>query len=278
MNEGPRTWKWLIPGLIAVAFVFWGMQWAMATGSDISLVGTFMVIVGVFFGVAAAVNLWRLVSEHAADLHQMRKAADATTPLVLLSKNMRQMHPEAIKVLNRFGVKTSWGVTVDIERGERDWILLDTDPSVHFGFVEHVLTNSKGTLMPMGWFSEGSKKWDPDGLVEDREQYTAFRKWLYARMMITEAHGNQPPHFIPPWNGALILEAMGLTGEQELYKPDLSEGRKDLSDIPQVNGFVTRKRTEAPKEAEASKEPEVTEEEWEAIQAEMKRNAAKYAS
>lgn len=228
----PRTWKWLAPGVVAGSLVFWGLQ-LTADGGQLTAVGVWMVIIGMLVGVAAVVNLWRQISEHAAEMFRQKREAEMLTPLVSLAKSMRQMHPTAVQVLNRFGVKTSWGVKVDVERGERDWVLLDTDPSVHFGFIEYVLSQSKGrSLMPMGWFSEGSKKWDPDGLTDDREQYQALRKWMYARMMITEAHGNQPPHFLPPWNPQLVMEAMGLTGEQDLYQPDLSDGSRNLDDIP----------------------------------------------
>jgi hypothetical protein len=144
----------------------------------------------------------------------------------MLAEAMKQMHPEAVRVLNRFGVRTSWEVRVNAQTYERDWLLSGTN--THFGFVEHVLSRSGKTLYPKRSFPEGSKKWDPDGLVEDREQYDDLERWMFARMMITRSHGDfKPAEFLPPWSPATVLEAMGLTGEQDLYRP-AEEPRKDL--------------------------------------------------
>jgi hypothetical protein len=171
-----------------------------------------------FFGMAVT-NWWKLITWHRTEMYSERQVALSKTPLVLLAENMRQMHPEAVRVLNRFGVRTSWQVRVSKNFGERDWVLADTN--VHFGFIEYVLLNSNGTLYPRFRFSPGSKKWDPDGLVEDREQHEEFESWLFARMMVTRSHGEyKPAEFIPPWTPDLIMETLGLTGEQDLYRPD----------------------------------------------------------
>jgi len=286
-SDGPRTWKWAVPGLLAMCLGFWGSKLSMLSGErDL---GVFMMILAMFLGMMAVTNWWKLVSAHSTEMYVMRRGAESETPLVLLSKNMKQMHPEAIKVLNRFGVKTSWGVKVNVERGERDWVLLDTDPSVHFGFIEYVLDNSKGgKLMPMGYpyLTDGSKKWDPDGLIEDREQYHSLRKWMFARMMITEAHGNQPPHFLPPWNAELLMESMGLTGEQDLYKPELDEKRTDMTEIPASKSVMDMlpKNSSVPKgDAISSQQSmvrqrrdEISDEEWNAIQKEMAEYGNKF--
>lgn len=196
---------------------------------------------GLFF-VIFLVNLWKYVTEHAQDMHSEHQAALSLTPLVILSENLKQMHPEAVRVLNRFGVRTSWQVRVNM--GQRDWVLADTN--VHFGFVEYVLSKSyRGALYPKNNFNPGSKKWDPDGLVEDREQYDEFERWMFTRMMVTRSHGDyKPAEFIPPWTPELILEEMGLTGEQdqELYRPadadlrlrDLAKEEETVQTVPAI--------------------------------------------
>src|SRR6185436_4091222 len=131
------------------------------------------------FLLVALVNLWKLVTKHTEEMFAEHQAALSTTPLVLLSQNMKQMHPEAVRVLNRFGVRTSWQVRVGRNFGERDWVLADTN--VHFGFIEFVMSKStRFALWPKRNFSQGSHKWDPDGLAEDREQYDEFEMWLFA--------------------------------------------------------------------------------------------------
>lgn len=224
INDGPRTWKWAVPGfffcvLLWLSIVLVGMKktdWAAGS-----------IILGLFALAMALTNWWRLVTEHNEKIFEQHQNALSLTPLVLLSNNMRTMHPEAVKVLNRFGVRTSWQVRVDANRGQRDWVLADTN--VHFGFIEFVLSRSGKGLYPKNRFSEGSRKWDPDGLVDDREQYAEFENWLFSRLMITRSHGEfRPAEFIPPWTPALILETMGLTGEQELYQPDEDKTVKQL--------------------------------------------------
>lgn len=223
-DSGPRTWKWAVPGfffcvLLWLSIVLVGMKktdWAAGS-----------IILGLFALAMALTNWWRLVTEHNEKIFEQHQNALSLTPLVLLSNNMRTMHPEAVKVLNRFGVRTSWQVRVDANRGQRDWVLADTN--VHFGFIEFVLSRSGKGLYPKNRFSEGSRKWDPDGLVDDREQYAEFENWLFSRLMITRSHGEfRPAEFIPPWTPELIRETLGLTGEQELYQPDEDKTVKQL--------------------------------------------------
>ena len=225
-NDGPRTWKYAVPGALAI-LLFWSV-WVLPAGSG--KYTWLLVLLGAWCAWIALMNFWKLFSSHKEDMHEQHMRALSITPLVLLSHNMRQMHPEAIKVLNRFGARTSWQVRVGKNFGERDWVLADTN--VHFGFIEFVLSKSNGSLYPKNQFHEGSKKWDPDGLVEDREQYSELESWLFSRMMVTRAHGDhRPAEFIPPWTPKLILETMGLSGEQDqdLYRPEDYLKLKDLT-------------------------------------------------
>jgi hypothetical protein len=225
-----KTLKYALPGALAILF---------GTGAWYCTLEWLTVVLGLFTGLCvliALTNLWRVISDHRLELWKEHQAALSVTPLVLLAQAMKQMHPEAVKVLNRFGVRTSWQVRVSANMGSRDWVLADTN--VHFGFIEYVLSNSNGTLYPKWRFSEGSRKWDPDGLVTDREQYEEFEKWLFARLMVTRAHGEfKPPEFIPPWTPELIMETMGMTGEQDLYYPDettkVSKGDATEKELPE---------------------------------------------
>jgi hypothetical protein len=227
-NDGPRTWKYAVPGALTILL---GIGAWLSPSEWLALL---LVCLGVLTGGITLTNWWKYVSEHNAHLFYERQAALSITPLVLLSQNMKQMHPDAIKVLNRFGVRTSWQVRVDANNGTRDWVLADTN--VHFAFIEYLMSKSGTALFPKNRFSEGSKKWDPDGLVDDRTQYDELEKWMFARMMVTRSHGEfKPAEFIPPWTPDLIMEVMGLTGEQDLYRPDedvkLSGGNGKLPEV-----------------------------------------------
>jgi hypothetical protein len=229
-NDGPRNWKYAVPAAIFILLIpVTGFMVVNLDPNDVR--GQLMLTVPCgFMGLSflmAAVNLWKYMSQHAQDMYEQHQLALAKTPLVLLAESMKQMHPEAVKVLNRFGVRTSWQVRVNTNLGERDWVLADTN--VHFGFIEFVLERSGVALYPKNRFSQGSKKWDPDGIVEDREQHAEFEMWLFSRMMVTRSHGdNKPAEFIPPWTPELIMEVLGMTDDQDLYRPEES-ARVDLN-------------------------------------------------
>ncbi len=231
--NGPRTWKYALPGIVIFFLIPVIGKMLASPNPEIQYWAMFPIGLCGLFTVIFLVNLWKYISEHATQMFSEHQAALSITPLVLLSENMKQMHPEAVRVLNRFGVRTSWQVRVNTNLGTRDWVLADTN--VHFGFIEFVLSRSGVALYPKNRFSQGAKKWDPDGLVEDREQYEELEKWMFARMMVTRSHGDfKPAEFIPPWTPALILEEMGLTSEQDLYRPDEELKVKDLDKQPVV--------------------------------------------
>jgi len=269
IDDGPRTWKWAVPGAIVILLIpITGRMYA-STNSETQFWSMVPCgFAGLFFMIAM-VNAWKLITKHNQEMFAEHQAALSTTPLVLLAANMKQMHPEAVRVLNRFGVRTSWQVRVNRNFGERDWVLADTN--VHFGFIEFVLgRSSKVALYPKNRFSEGSKKWDPDGLVEDREQYDELEKWLFARMMVTRSFGPyKPAEFLPPWTPELILETMGLTGEQDLYRPEENLKATDLNWQRAEGGRLKAESSQPTNGNNGQHEPKpLTEEELEAIQLE----------
>lgn len=218
-NSGPHTWKFAVPAAIFIVLIPVTGKMFASPNSETQFWSMIPCGFGILLLVIAGVNLWKLLTQHNEEMFTAHQEALSLTPIVLLSQNMKQMHPEAVKVLNRFGARTSWQVRVNMSTGTRDWVLADTN--VHFGFIEFVLSRSGAGLYPKNRFSQGSKKWDPDGIVEDREQYDEFEVWMFSRLMVTRSHGEyKPAEFMPPWTPALILDAMGLTGEQDLYRPD----------------------------------------------------------
>lgn len=216
-----RSWIWL--GIGAGCVIGLGM---LVNAFAERLMLPWLVSCGwIVFGIAILLvfasvrELWMDWARWKQDMWARQQHALSETPAVRIAEALRGLHPSAAAVLNKFGVRTQWQVKIEADRS-RDWILLGTN--VHFGFVEFVLGNSSNvSLYPKRMFSEGSKKWDPDGLTEDREQYTEFELWLQARLMVTRSFGeNQAAQFIPPWSPALVLEVMGLDGPQELFQPE----------------------------------------------------------
>ena len=256
--NGPRTWKYALPGILVVLLIPVIGKMMISLDPEIRYWARLPVGLCGLFVIMFLVNLWKYMSEHATQMFSEHQSAVSMTPLVLLAEAMKQMHPEAVKVLNRFGVRTSWEVRVNAQTYERDWLLSGTN--AHLGFVEHVLSRSGKALYPKRSFPEGSKKWDPDHVVEDREQHEDLERWLFARMMITRSHGDfKPAEFIPPWTPETVMEAMGLTGEQDLYRPE-EEPRKDLGKEP-VQPVRSNGNGQKP-----PKEPELSDAEWQVIQ------------
>jgi len=269
--DRPRTWKYALPWAMVVLLIPVTGKMMASLNPEIRYWSMLPSGFIVLFGIIGLLDLWKYMSAHNVDLFERQQNALSMTPLVLLSQNMKQMHPEAVRVLNRFGVRTSWQVRVNANLGERDWVLADTN--VHFGFIEYILLNSKTSLYPKYRLSEGSKKWDPDGLVEDRVQHQEFEMWLFARLMVTRSHGDyKPAEFIPPWTPNLIMEILGLTGEQDLYHPD-ENMRKDLNIQPSGNG---NGRNAAKPEPVPANEPDLSAADLEAINQENLKYSEKY--
>ncbi len=217
-NE-PRNWKWGVPAVFVPVFgtiATWLLEnpvlWAQMFGliaATITLVLLLMTLI----------NLWRYVSAHQMDLFTQRQQALSTTPVTLMAQALSGMHPEAVKVLDKFGVRTVWQVKVDLKSGDRDFILLGTN--VHYAFIQFVLDHSNPvSLMPKRSLSDGSKKFDPDGLVTDYQQYDEFQQWLIGRLVVTRPFGdNHPCMFLPPWNVEMLGERMGCGDAIELEQP-----------------------------------------------------------
>jgi len=270
-SDGPRTWKWAVPASLFILLI--PVTGKLATSSDSNLQYWSVLPCG-FAGLALAtalVNLWKMITAHNEEVFAEHQAALSLTPVVLIAQSMRQMHPEAIRVLERFGVRTSWQVRVAASKGTRTWVLEGTDPNVHFGFIEFVLSHSGKSLYPKRSFAQGSKKWDPDGLVEDRAQHEEFEKWLFSRLMVTRSHGEfKSAEFIPPWTPEGVMEIMGINVEQEiLYQPD-DETRKELP-VEKTKELAIMKPVE-------KKVLDLTDEESAAIETEMARYANQYSS
>ena len=222
----PRTWKYAAPAMLAILLIILADRMKASINAEIRYWAVLPLAIGVLMVLVGLVNLWKVWSAHREELFNRHQEALSMTPLVMLAQSMKQMHPEAVRVLNRFGVRTNWEVTVNSNLGQRDWVLMGTN--VHFGFVEFVLSRSGKALYPKRNLPQGSKKWDPDGLVEDRVQHEEFELWLFSRMMVTRSHGDfRPAEFIQPWTPQLIMQTLGLTGEQDLYSP-IEEPRKDI--------------------------------------------------
>lgn len=219
MFNEPRNWKWAVPMMLIAPFGLTTYWLGIMDKPWLSYLACIPGMITLVMAVLTVSNFIRYQVEWRTDVFDQRQRALNITPVTMLADALRGMHPEAARILNKFGVKTSWQIKIDMENGSRDWILLGTN--VHFGFIEMILDKSNHGLYPKRMLSEGSKRWDPDGLVSDYDQYDEFQSWLMGRLIVTRPFGSQPSMFIPPWTPKLLKETMGLSGDElELYKPE----------------------------------------------------------
>jgi hypothetical protein len=163
----------------------------------------------VICAIAGLLNLVLYAYAHAGQVVMEARLAMSNTPEVRMFEAARGMHPEAVRLLLTQR-KTVWRVRYVPVEDMVDWVL-DEAPSVHVGFVEFVLNNSNADgLMPKNLLSEGAYTFDPDKKVLDRDQYQDLVTLLQAKMMVTQAFGNQSARWIAPWEPETVRRRMGI--------------------------------------------------------------------
>lgn len=207
----PRNWKWMVPaGLIPLTIIAW--NWFMDRGwVDWALLP---LCVGGIFLVATVVNLYLYAAGNALQIYTDAQIVKNSTPEVRMFEAARGMHPDAVEALLSHR-RTIWRIKYVPFKDVADWIL-DEAPTVHAGFVDFVLdhSNQSGVMGKHGILSQGSKQFDPDGIIEDRDQYDDLILLMQQKLMCTEALGNQSPRWTPPWNPDLVRHRFGLDGDQ----------------------------------------------------------------
>lgn len=197
----------------------------------------------------------------------------------------RMMHPQAVEslLLHR---RTIWRIKYVPRKDLVEWVL-DEAPTVHAGFVDFVFEHSsESALMSKRLLSDGSKQFDPDERVTDYEQYNDLMLLLQQKLICTTALGNQPPRFIPPWTPDLLRHRFGLDAdagidvEQDHSGPTMAVVQRANE---KKNGLVDLSANESTtvtpaKEEKRRIDPELTDEEWDAITKENAAHAEKYQS
>ena len=291
-NE-PRNWKWMIPStLIPVMFIVWG-QMMKAGWNDMAVLPAGLMII---FSIASLINLVIYGYEHIARIYSDTRSVTHSTPEVRMFEAARGMHPDAVKAL-LVHRRSIWRIKYVPLQDVVDWIF-DEIPMVHAGFVDFVLDHSSEvSVMPKGLLSQGSKQFDAEELFTDYEQYDALIQYMQVKLMCTQALGNQAPQWLPPWNPELVRHRFGLDGAPYAVEEDgISEAMKSVMRAQarwKEKGFKdlgsTQQVPAAPKPAPGSngngngsnghkpaEEPDLTEEEWTAIQVAMARNKQDY--
>jgi len=142
------------------------------------------------------------------------------------------------------------------------------------------------SIMAKRMLSDGSKKYDPEEQVTDYEQYDSLVLLMQAKLMVTKAYGNQAPQWMPPYCPQLARHRFGLD-EAAITEPEsiLDVVREQVyektqvSELPPAQSVISKLPKAAdngPRSSQRGDVPELRDEEWEAIQNEMKNYAGKY--
>lgn len=218
MSDGPRNWKWMVPGVLIPVFlsIFLLMISSSGTGSlgKWVRIGSLIPLAITWILLLAAISNYRLYFRQAeVDIFSQRRQAEILSSTVEMARAFNGLHPSYAKILTMH-MNTVW----EIKEGQTaeglkivDYILYGTRVPVHVDFIIHVLKNSSAySVMPERMISDGSTIFDPVGTVTDREQYQELVAYWRGQGRVTNAHGNQPAQWIYPWDPELVARAMDI--------------------------------------------------------------------
>ena len=206
----PRNWKWMVPAALVGPCLWWWNDWSMS-GDPWQELAIIPAVLMVILIISAVLNLIIYGYHHWAREYADVQAARNNTPEVRMFEAAKGMHPEAVKLL-LVHRRSIWKIKYVPLKDTVDWIF-DELPTVHAGFVDFVLDHSSArSVMSKGLLSQGSKQFDPEGIVTDYEQYDDLLHFMRAKLMCTEAFGSQASQWLPPWNPDLVRHRFGLDG------------------------------------------------------------------
>jgi hypothetical protein len=209
--------------LVAPCLVLFSQAWNVWQWGAWALIPLGLAIV---LFISSVINAWAYIAEKWSNTYANIRTVQNSTPEVRMFEAAKTMHPEAVKAL-LVHRRTVWRVKYIPLKDTADWIL-DEAPNVHAGFVDFVLDRSNGTLMSKRLLNEGSKQFDPEGIISDYEQYDSLLALMQSKMMCTAAYGNQSPKFLPPWTVELLRRRFGLDGEGYQVDDGMSEAMRKV--------------------------------------------------
>lgn len=244
MYNEPRNWKWMTPAAVAALCV-----WALENGWW----PTPFTALGWICGLAAVVNLYLYIQGHVAGERVAMVQARNSTPQVRLFEAARSMHPDAVRWL-MLQQRIVWRMKYVPKENYVDWIL-DEAPGVHVGFLRFVLENSTNTsMMPKRLLTDGSKKFDPEGLLTDREQWDLLKNLMVSKLMCSEALGNQSPMWLPPYTPSMLMTRFGIVNSDEAEESDAAMERT----VERAGGWKAGEATPTPLSASTQTSPQTS--------------------
>ena len=219
MFNEPRNWKWMVPAMFVPVFgtvATWMVEQAELWMQIIGVVTGMWAVICL---VSAIMNCWAYFSEIAINEFAETQRARATTELVMLSENMKALHPSAVNVLAMFGRATWQVIPGSLPDVDPIYVLYPTQ--VTYEFIAEFLRESNGQFCPAEWkfTNDGAKHYAPEGLKEgwctDREQYQQLITYLQRRLMVTMPYGNQPAAYLGAWNPKMVAKVMNISLDEK---------------------------------------------------------------
>lgn len=224
-DDGPRTWKWAVPGFLALALGYWGMK--LSAMSSQRSIGVFMVIAALFLAAICATIWWERVSTHQEELHRQRREADAITPTGMILESAKGVHPETYRLA--LGERARrWGLVSGTKSltGE-PYAVLMSRPRVTDAFLVHFLRMSnEQTYMPKRMLSENDHSFDPRRIVTSYEMYDDLESLLVEELKATRPFGNNKPGY---WLGEWEPYAAGLDFGVDINEWQMEEDASPLT-------------------------------------------------
>ena len=288
-NE-PRNWKWMVPAALVAPVVWWWNDWVMG-GDPWKKLAIIPLCLALVMGTSALINAVLYIYHRWAQMYADVQSVRNMSPEVRMFEAAKGMHPDAVKLL-LVHRRSIWKIKYVPLKDVVDWIFDDL-PTVHAGFVDFVLDHSSGrSVMSKGLLSQGSKQFDPEGIVTDYEQYDDLLHYLQAKLICTQAFGNQAPQWLPPWDPDLVRHRLGLDGAPYAVEEEgiseamqsviraqaqwMGNGTNELKDLGATQATAVSSQPSAGNgngkaAAKSASEPEVTAAQMDAIEKENLR-------
>ena len=202
--DGPRTWKWLVPGAVAAVLFLVGIPLVgdPASSDRLRWLGIAAVVFGGLASIAAGTNWWKLVSTHSAEMHSARKEADAITPRGYILHEAKSVHPDLYRMILGEQARR-WGLVSGTKSpsGEPYAVLMSRPRVTEVFLVYFLRMSNKENYMPKRMLSDNDHSFDPHKIVTAYEMYDDVKSLLEEELKATRPMGeNKPGYWLGEWD------------------------------------------------------------------------------
>lgn len=213
-SDGPRTWKWAVPGACAIVLLFFGVQLTgnVTVRDGWRAFGVLLIVLGLFCGLIARDNRWRFITSHKAEMLKLKKEADAITPRSQILHESKSVHPDTLRLI--LGeMSRRWGLVSGAKSATGEpYAVLMSRPRVTQAFLVYFLRMSnEQTYMPKRKLSENDHSFDPQKVVTAYEMHDDLESLLVEELKATKPLGdNKPGYWLGEWDPYSVGKDFGV--------------------------------------------------------------------